>query len=829
MAKDCDKTSGQCRCKPGVIGRRCDRCAHQFAELTSANGCQVVYGSCPAEYRGSLWWERTHFGQGRTSDCPDGAVGAVARNCTKKGWLPPDFSKCVHRDLFKLDSKSSSSDTSPESWSMASKLSERLTSMSEGASFSFDGDVSAVSRILRGILRRESSLSGFGLAHRKDRNFLKHLLSSFSWVLEQKRKGSDAETTLLLRQFAAYGSHLAETMRDTFTNPFEVVTNNVIFGLDTFDVESNVVVDIPKYDNFMPNDDAWNTAVVQVSAADGEDFEDEEAMPNRVLRRREVQRLAEHVKSGHTVVQYMFVRTHPNRTVERSSMLIPELRWETTVRMISDIVAFTTNNEDEQDIAILYEGIKEKDQNRLYCVDWDLELGVWTTLNCEKIAEEQHGKAARVTCSCPDSASKTFALMEERMERGRDFLSTSEQKLAFSLACLINVVLLAACLLYLLLFNRGGRNTVSIHANITFSLLCFEILLVLTVCFNHAMSLASGRNGFACHAVVMLSHFFGLSCFTWSLISAFHLHRMMRELRNINTGSMSFYTAAGYGAPALVALLTLGAAGKNYSGADVCWVSHQGPSSVLVWSVLAPVAAMLVLSFVCVLLNVRMIFLTSHGAASDVDDLFKLRATFFLNLGVHPLLAGTFLSALVLLYSQQSYLLESCYAFVGLAFATSCYFLIAFVLLDSRLFRKGPKEAKKPIAGTTSRAARSALSYQHKPPTSAGHPMHGIGGGTGTLEKKHLSPSVASTTSQSTTFRQASTVSHKHSFMDSDSDEETSDLDRRSFDLASSHSSDDNDDDVDASVDSARLPPYSVGSRSGGRGENLFVRDYPLQ
>ena len=107
LSKGCDKSTGQCNCKGGVIGRRCDRCAHEFAELHSANGCQVVYGSCPAEFRGSLWWERTAFGRGRTSDCPDGAVGAVARNCTRTGWREPDFSQCVHRDLYMLESASS--------------------------------------------------------------------------------------------------------------------------------------------------------------------------------------------------------------------------------------------------------------------------------------------------------------------------------------------------------------------------------------------------------------------------------------------------------------------------------------------------------------------------------------------------------------------------------------------------------------------------------------------------------------------------------------------------------------------------------------------------
>ncbi len=59
----------------------------------------------------------------------------------------------------------------------------------------------------------------------------------------------------------AYGAHLAETMEATFTSPFEVVTDNVIFGLDTFETGRE---EIPKYDNFLESDRAWNTAIVKL-------------------------------------------------------------------------------------------------------------------------------------------------------------------------------------------------------------------------------------------------------------------------------------------------------------------------------------------------------------------------------------------------------------------------------------------------------------------------------------------------------------------------------------------------------------------------------------
>lgn len=38
-SRACDMDTGQCACKPGVIGRQCNRCDNPFAEVTSL-GCE---------------------------------------------------------------------------------------------------------------------------------------------------------------------------------------------------------------------------------------------------------------------------------------------------------------------------------------------------------------------------------------------------------------------------------------------------------------------------------------------------------------------------------------------------------------------------------------------------------------------------------------------------------------------------------------------------------------------------------------------------------------------------------------------------------------------
>ena len=94
----CDIHSGQCHCKPGVIGRRCDLCSNRYAEVTR-RGCEYLYDSCPRSFVGGLWWERTPFGVTTEQKCPSGSIGTAVRTCVKSGWLDADLFNCTLESL----------------------------------------------------------------------------------------------------------------------------------------------------------------------------------------------------------------------------------------------------------------------------------------------------------------------------------------------------------------------------------------------------------------------------------------------------------------------------------------------------------------------------------------------------------------------------------------------------------------------------------------------------------------------------------------------------------------------------------------------------------
>lgn len=104
-SRSCDKETGRCHCRPGVIGRQCNSCDSPFAEVTPS-GCEgecghggelvpwglasvaspcdrplgvcvstVLYDGCPKSLKAGVWWPQTKFGFSAAVLCPKGSLG----------------------------------------------------------------------------------------------------------------------------------------------------------------------------------------------------------------------------------------------------------------------------------------------------------------------------------------------------------------------------------------------------------------------------------------------------------------------------------------------------------------------------------------------------------------------------------------------------------------------------------------------------------------------------------------------------------------------------------------------------------------------------------
>ncbi|XP_012288367.1 protocadherin-like wing polarity protein stan [Orussus abietinus] len=461
------------------------------------------------------------------------------------------------------------------------------------------------------------------------------------------------------------------------------------------------------------------------------------------------------------------------------------------------------------------------------CVHWSTARGIgeWSRMGCTTEVEDASSIAGSiVNCSCLQLS--TFAVLTDVLDL--EYVpepSLLEDVTSYS-AFMLALPLLLSALLILALIRGGGTNSNSIHKNLVFCVFLAETLYLVALKARNPLV----SNEFPCKLTAIGLHYAWLSSFAWALVDSVHLYRMLTEMRDVNHGQMRFYYTMGYGMPAVIVGLTIGVRADQYGNFYFCWLSIY---ETVVWALIGPVCAAVLVNLCILVMSVRAAFtLQEH-----IMGFGNLRTLLWLSVASLPLLGTTW--ALAVLGASEnsptlSYLLSvsvvahAAFSLIGYCFVNGRVRRNLYLSLLKCMGKKSPLLEGSMGNGSSSQNvnghSRSALAY-----SSA------YSGAESMCRRVHVGVSTSSTTSRSTNktgsspyrsdahLRHTSTSTsnynsdrdpylssrNHHSVLharqdaneprgqrrdsESDSDGSQGEGGGRSLDLASSHSSDDED------------------------------------
>ncbi|CAL8121926.1 unnamed protein product [Orchesella dallaii] len=877
LSKNCDLKTGRCQCRAGVLGNRCDTCASPFAEVT-LNGCELVRDGCPRAFDGEIWWPRAKFSTSSVHDCPSGSIGLATRECrSPQGWAESDLFNCTSTSFIsilnivnQLDSRDLS--LSPLlSTKLAADLNKALNSTTSDGSRLFGNDISISQRLITHLIQHETKQKGLNLSHRQDKNFIKNLIAatgritakeySSEWARLKRNYGAGADN--ILRLMERYLSHLVDNQEDTYTKPFELITSNLVMGLDTVEltwdndgrknfedltIESSYdlyevttttkrAVRFPKYDNVVMDPRRYTTNAKIIIPLDILGLHDEKDMAgNAVVGYLEYYSLWD-------VLPKQFKNDVDRRFNSQQVAAQPIISLSVLASRLGIV-----SGKQSSPIRIKFEIFgRYIDSSNPQCVIWEdgsvestttvpgkanppsttASPSGWTTRPCQTQVEETYlpkmGNVMTVNCTCWHLS--TFAVLLEDSEiqdvPRPSIVEDIVTYVAFSMTLLLIFIALVG--LGLLRGPIPATITNTIHKHLLLSI--FGAVLFYFVAIKLRIILV--QNDSICRVIAIGLHVTWLATFSWLLGSAIHLRRMFTEVRDVNHGSALFYFALGYAFPLLCVALSLGVRAHHYGNKFFCWLSlYEG----IVWGMVGPILICVIATLATFLVAVRAAFTLKD----QVVDSGNMRTLLWMDLTLLPICGMVW--ALCLLGANErnpvwQYAIAIAVSVLGLYIALG-YCVLNQRVKESLYIRAGGLFQSRDNAQAAN-VSRSALAYRNEFGATSGREdfrrdiFRGV---------HSLGVSTASTTSRSTTKTSSSpyrsdgfngygsTLPHLHhrgkgggSSVDSirksypkrarkrsNSDEGSSDGDH-TLELASSHSSDEDEATPKAKLRSATL------------------------
>ncbi|MFT7796880.1 adhesion G-protein coupled receptor D1 isoform X7, partial [Arapaima gigas] len=258
----------------------------------------------------------------------------------------------------------------------------------------------------------------------------------------------------------------------------------------------------------------------------------------------------------------------------------------------------------------------------LYCafLDYSTKEGLWSNQGCARVA----GNLSYSVCLCNHLTNFAILMQVVPLEL------TKAHQVALSsisyIGCSVSIFCLAITLVTFAILSSVStiRNQrYHIHANLSFSILVAQILLLISFRFDPGT--------LPCKVVAILLHFFFLSAFAWMLVEGLHLYSMVIKVFGSEGGKHFYYYGIGWGefAAAVDPLLTF----SFYS----CWLSLETGA---IWAFVAPALFVIAVNIGILIAVTRIISRISgenykvHGDANAVKLTAKAVAVLLPILGI---------------------------------------------------------------------------------------------------------------------------------------------------------------------------------------------------
>ncbi|KAJ8379916.1 hypothetical protein SKAU_G00006940 [Synaphobranchus kaupii] len=264
----------------------------------------------------------------------------------------------------------------------------------------------------------------------------------------------------------------------------------------------------------------------------------------------------------------------------------------------------------------------------LYCafLDYSNKEGVWSNEGCVRSG----GNLSYSVCLCNHLTNFAILMQVVPVELTRAHqvaLSTISY-----IGCSISIFCLAITLVTFAILSSVStiRNQrYHIHANLSFSILVAQILLLISFRFEPGT--------LPCKVMAVLLHFFFLSAFAWMLVEGLHLYSMVIKVFGSEGSKHFYYYGIGWGSPLVICVVSVTSALDSYGEVGNCWLSLENGA---IWAFVAPALFVIVVNIGILIAVTRIISRISaenykvHGDANSVKLTAKAVAVLLPILGI---------------------------------------------------------------------------------------------------------------------------------------------------------------------------------------------------